>query len=36
MKSCISLTIVRGPTPYAVEMDPPEVGGQDLQLVKGL
>ena len=36
MKPCIPLTIVRGPAPYAVEMDTPEVGSQDLELVKGL
>ena len=36
MRPFIPLTIVRGSTPYAVEMDTSEVGGQDLELVKGL
>lgn len=29
-------TIISGPTPYAVKMDSSQVGGQNLQFVKGL
>lgn len=36
MHVAISLTIIRGPTPYAIKMDSSQIGCQNLQFVKGL